>query len=273
MKEFSLLMSVYHGEKATHLKTCFDSIYNQTVPPAEIVLVEDGPLTPDLYDAIAAEEQRFPQLRRVPLATNSGLGTALNRGLEACSYDLVARMDTDDICMPERFEVQTAFMDSHPEVDVLGTWIAEFDDTPENVVGIRSLPEHHEEIFRFGKKRNPINHPTVMFRRKAVIDCGGYQPCPLFEDYYLWGRMFQKGFHFHNLQQPLLLFRRSAEMIRRRGGVAYVHTEIHFFTRLHKIGYISRLNMYVNIMQRIVVRILPNSVRGVVYKYLLRKNP
>ena len=273
MKEFSLLMSVYHGEKATHLKTCFDSIYNQTVPPAEIVLVEDGPLSPVLYDAIAAAEKRFPQLRRVPLEKNQGLGTALNCGLEACSYDLVARMDTDDICMPTRFEVQTAFMDSHPDIDVLGTWIAEFDDTPENVVGIRSLPENHDDIFRFGKKRNPINHPTVMFRRQAVIACGGYQPCPLFEDYYLWGRMLHQGYHFHNLQQPLLLFRRSAEMIRRRGGVAYVHTEIHFFSMLHQIGYISRFNMACNILQRIFVRILPNSVRGAVYKYLLRKNP
>lgn len=273
MKEFSLLMSVYHGEKAQHLKTCFDSIYKQTVCPTEIVLVEDGPLTPTLYEAIADEEKRFPQLRRLPLATNHGLGTALNKGLDACSYDIVARMDTDDICMPQRFEVQMDFMNAHPEIDVLGAWIAEFDDTPTNIVGIRSLPENHDDIFNFGKKRNPINHPTVMFRRQSVIACGGYQPCPLFEDYYLWARMLQQGYLFHNLPQPLLLFRRSAEMIRRRGGITYANTEIHFFSQLHQIGYISRFNMGCNILQRIFVRILPNSVRGTIYKYLLRKNP
>lgn len=273
MIEFSLLMSVYNGEKAEHLKTCFDSIYNQSVRPTEIVLVEDGPLSADLYEVLAGEQQRFPQLRRLPLATNHGLGTALNLGLEACRYDIVARMDTDDICMPERFSVQTDFMASHPDIDVLGAWISEFDDEPSNIVGIRSLPEQSDDIYRFGKKRNPINHPVAMFRKQAVTAAGGYQPCMLFEDYFLWARMLCQGYRFHNLQQPLLLFRRSPEMIRRRGGLAYARYEIHFFRQLHSIGYITWLEVVRNVAQRAVVRLLPNSLRSAVYRHLLRTLP
>lgn len=273
MNEFSLLMSVYKGEKAVHLKTCFDSIYNQNVPPTEIVLVEDGELSREVYEVLAEEEKRFPQLRRLPLSENQGLGTALNIGLEACRYPIVARMDTDDICLPHRFEVQIQFMQEHPEIDVLGAWISEFDDEPTNVVSIRSLPEKHDDICKFAKKRNPMNHPVVMFRKHAIIDTGGYQPCPLFEDYFLWVRMLQKGHRFHNLQQSLLLFRRSPEMIRRRGGITYTRYEIDFFRRLHHLGYITYPNMALNILQRYVVRLLPNTIRGLIYKYLLRATP
>ena len=273
MVDFSVLMSVYHKEKPEYLRQSFDSIYQQSVAPTEIILVEDGPLTPSLYEAISREEQRFPQLRRVVLPTNQGLGVALNKGLEACSYDLVARMDTDDISTPDRFQVQLAFMQQHPEVDVLSAWITEFDHEPSNVVGIRNLPEQHHDIFLFGKKRNPINHPVVMFRRQAVIKAGGYQPCYLFEDYYLWVRMLQGGHRFHNLQQSLLLFRRSPEMIRRRGGLTYARNEILFLKKLRETGYISTYRLVRNILQRFFIRLLPNCLRSFIDKHLLRTIP
>lgn len=273
MNEFSLLMSVYNGEKAKHLTECFDSIYQQTLKPTEIVLVEDGPLSPDLYAAIDREQQRFPNLKRIPLPQNQGLGKALNRGMEACSHSIVARMDTDDICTPKRFEVQLRFMQQHPDIDVLSAWISEFDDVPTNVIGIRNIPENHDDIFRFGKKRNPINHPVAMFRREAVVKAGGYQPMPLFEDYYLWARMLQQGYRFHNLQQPLLLFRRSPQMMHRRGGLAYTRHEIHFFRQLHRIGYISYPVILRNIFVRFLIRLLPNSLRSVIYSRMLRTNP
>lgn len=273
MNEFSLLMSVYNGEKAEYLTECFDSIYHQTLQPTEIILVEDGPLGTELHEAIAKEERRFPMIRRLVLPTNQGLGHALNKGMEACKNDIIARMDTDDICISNRFELQMKYLVTHPEVDVVGAWITEFDHEPSNTIGVRALPENHDDIYRFGKKRNPMNHPVVMFRKQAVISAGGYQPCDLFEDYYLWARMLQQGYRFHNLQQSLLLFRRSPEMIRRRGGIAYTHHELHFFRKLHSLGYISASNMAANLTQRYIVRILPNNLRGLVYKYLLRTNP
>ena len=273
MKDFSLLISVYKGEKAEFLTMCFDSIYQQTLLPTEIVLVEDGPLTPSLYAAIKKEEERFPNIKRLVLSENSGLGIALNKGMEACSYDIIARMDTDDICMPERFSTQIDFMESHPEVDVLGAWITEFYNEPSNVITIRNVPEKHNDIFKFGKRRNPINHPVVMFRKQAVLKAGGYQPFPLFEDYYLWARMLAQGFHFHNLQQSLLLFRSSPEMVRRRGGLTYASNEIQLQKKLHEIGYISSIAMIRNICQRYIVRLVPNWIRSLIYKYFIRISP
>ena len=273
MKEFSLLMSVYNGEKAEYLTMCFDSIYQQSLQPTEIVLVEDGLLSASLYEAIEHEEARFPQIKHVKLSKNQGLGNALNKGLEACSYDIVARMDTDDICMPELFETQINYLYAHPDIDVLGAWISEFDNTTSNIVAIRNLPEEHEVIYQFGKKRNPINHPVVMFRKQAVINAGGYLPFPLFEDYYLWARMLNQGYHFHNLQQSLLLFRRSPEMVRRRGGLTYAHNETQFLQKLHKIGYISSWELTRNICQRYIVRLAPNWIRSLIYKHLIRIKP
>lgn len=270
MKNFSLLISVYKGEKAEFLTTCFDSIYQQTLLPTEIILVEDGPLSQSLYAAIKKEEERFSNIKRLVLPENQGLGIALSKGLEACSYDLIARMDTDDICISNRFEIQIAFMESHPDVDVLGAWITEFDHEPSNIVAIRNLPEKHEDIYKFGKRRNPINHPVVMFRKQAVLKAGGYQPFPLFEDYYLWARMLTQGQRFHNLQQSLLLFRRSPEMVRRRGGLTYAGNEIQFQKELHTIGYITTLEFIRNVCQRYFVRLAPNWIRSLLYKYLLR---
>lgn len=263
-------MSVYKHEKAVNLTMCFDSIWKQTVQPTEIILVEDGPLPPELHQAIEKENGRFSNIKRVVLEKNQGLGIALNKGMEACSYDIIARMDTDDICLPNRFEVQTTFLEEHPEIDVLSAWITEFEGTPENTIAIRNLPEKHDDIYLFGKRRNPINHPVVMFRKKAVMEAGGYQPFPLFEDYYLWARMLKKGHRFYNLQQPLLLFRRSPEMVQRRGGLTYAHNEIAFQRKLHEIHYITYFELCRNICQRYGVRLAPNWVRSLIYKHLLR---
>ena len=270
MNDFSLLLSIYKHENPDYVVTCFDSIYSQTVLPTEIVLVEDGPLTSELYKVLEKEEKRFPCMKRVVLEKNQGLGVSLRKGLEACTHDIVARMDTDDICLPKRFEIQINYMQAHPDIDVLGAWITEFEYEPSNAVAIRCLPEEHKEIYNFGKLRNPMNHPVVMFRKKAVLDVGSYQPCYLFEDYYLWGRMLVKGYHFHNLQQSLLLFRRSPEMIQRRGGLSYAFHEIAFLKKLQKTGYISSFNLIRDVSQRYIVRILPNSLRRFV-SHLIQK--
>jgi glycosyltransferase involved in cell wall biosynthesis len=270
MKQFSVLLSVYKHEKPEYLKECFDSIAQQTLQPTEIVLVEDGPLTGELYQAIDREAERFRTLVRIRLQKNSGLGVALAEGLKNCHYDIVARMDTDDICLPQRFEKQVVFLESHPDIDVVGTWITEFVGAPKNKVSIRNLPEEHQDIFEFGKSRNPINHPSVMFRKHAVTEAGSYQPFPLFEDYYLWARMLCQGHKFHNLQEALLLFRRSPEMMMRRGGQSYANNEVAFQKKLHDIGYISRPRMLQNIALRYGIRLLPNAARSWVYSHFLR---
>lgn len=266
MENFSVLISVYKNDKPEWFRLSLDSILSQTVMPDEVVLVEDGPLTPDLEAVVNEFSARYPVLKVVALQKNRGLGLALNEGLQHCSYDLVARMDSDDICKPNRFELLVNEFHRDAELAVCGSWIEEFVDTPEQVEYIRVLPRTHAELFEFGKRRNPVNHPSCMFRKKAVLESGNYQDFPLFEDYYLWARMMVRGYKFHCIQQSLLSFRFSRNMIKRRGGIKYAWTELKFQWQLHRIGYISIGTFMKNMMVRTVTRLVPASIREDIYR-------
>ncbi len=268
---FSVLLSLYSKESPVFLKQSLESIFKQTLKADEVILVEDGPLTPELHEVVEIYRETFPEIKVVQLKDNSGLGKALNEGLKHCHYDLVVRVDTDDICKPNRFEVQIKYMEEHPEIDVCSCAIDEFIENKDNIVSRRSLPEDHKELFKFGQRRNPINHPASVFRKKSVIDAGSYKHFYLFEDYYLWARMMVNGAKFHNLKESLLYFRSSPQMIRRRGGWKYAWTEMKFQVALHRIGYINTLTMLENLFVRFGVRIMPNYLRGLIYAKLLRK--
>ena len=268
--EFSVLIPIYKKEEPKHLRECFDSLFCQTLPATEIVLVEDGPLTTELYSTIAEYQQDHPELKTVKLSENGGIGHALNEGLKHCTYDLVARMDADDICKPDRFETQVNFLKSHPEYDIVGSWADEFSENTSNIVSTRKLPESHEAIILFGKKRNPMNHPTVMFRHQAVKAAGYYIHSPQVEDYDLWVRMMLKGSKFYNIQRSLLYFRMSDDFARRRGGWEYSRREIPLQISFYKMGYISWWRMALNITIRTIIRMLPTSWRRTVYLKFLR---
>lgn len=272
MSAFSVLMSVYYKERAEFLCQSLDSVFAQTLPPSEVVLVEDGPLTPALDTVIERYQSEHRELKVVRLPVNGGLGKALNEGLKHCTHDIVARMDTDDVAMPERFHRQVMYMDSHRDVSVCGSWIAEFLDLPDNIVSVRTVPESHDDIYRFGQRRNPVNHPSVAFRKKAVDHAGGYQDFPLFEDYYLWVRMLMDGAKFHNIAEPLLRFRLSSDMYRRRGGWRYAKTEFRFQRTLMGLGYVTPLRFASNLALRVLPRVVPNQVRARIYG-ALRKAP
>lgn len=268
---FSVLMSLYIKEVPDYFRQSLDSVFNQTLKPDEIILVKDGPVTEQLDDVIREYKKNHPELIIVPLAKNGGLGKALNEGLKHCSYEIVARMDTDDIAKPDRFEKQMKLLDTYPQADVVSAWIEEFRDTPDNIISTRRLPEFPYEIYRFGKKRCPINHPVVMFRKKAILFAGGYLPFPLFEDYYLWIRLLLNGAKFYNIQESLLLFRTSSDMYRRRGGFKHAINEIQFQHLINRLGYISKSRFIFNIIIRFTTRIMPNNLRAWVYMKLLRK--
>lgn len=269
--QFSVLMSLYAKERPEYLRESLDSVFAQSLPPDEVVLVEDGPLTPELYAVLDEYGKAHEELKRVPLEHNGGLGKALNEGLKHCSYDLIARMDTDDIAKPDRFEKQIRLFELHPLAEVVSCWIDEFEGTSDNIVSTRKLPEYPYELFNYGKKRCPINHPAVIFRKESVLFAGGYRHFPLFEDYYLWVRLLLNGAHFYNIQESLLLFRTSPDMFKRRGGLKHALTEIKFQRHINKIGYISTARMCANILIRFTTRMIPNSLRELVYKKLLRK--
>lgn len=269
---FSVLMSLYWKERQEFLRLSLKSVFNQSLPPDEVVLVEDGPVGEELEKVVNEFSAEHPEMKVVRLPQNGGLGKALNEGLRHCSHELVARMDTDDIAMPCRFERQVDYMSRHPETDAVGAWIDEFIDDRSNVVSTRRLPETNEEIRAFASSRNPINHPVVMFRKSAVEKAGGYMDFPLFEDYYLWARMLVDGSRFHNLQESLLWFRSSPDMFRRRGGWKYAYDEARFLLTLRKLGLSSGVQTVKNICLRFGVRIMPNAVRGFIYKHLLRNS-
>ena len=268
--EFSVLIPIYKKEEPKHLRECFDSLFSQTLPATEIVLVEDGPLTSELDDIIAKSQQNHPELKTIKLPENGGIGHALNEGLKYCTYDLVARMDADDICKPDRFETQVNFMKTHPEYDIVGSWADEFSDSISNILSTRKLPEDHEAIIQFGKKRNPMNHPTVMFRHQAVKAAGYYIHSPQVEDYDLWVRMMLRGSKFYNIQRSLLYFRMSDDFARRRGGWNYSRREIPLQISFYKKGYISWGRMVLNIAIRTIIRMLPSQWRRKIYLRLLR---
>lgn len=269
--KFSVLLSVYRKECPFFLQQSLDSILCQTLLPNEIVLVKDGPLTDELERVIACYVIKHPVLKVISLSVNQGLGKALNEGLKHCSFDLIARMDTDDIAKPNRFEKQVAVFEKNSTIDVVGAWVDEFEDDYKNVVSIRKLPEQHNEIYRFARMRNPINHPVVMFRKSAVLAVGGYQHFPLLEDYYLWVRMLNAKAKFYNIQESLLYFRFSTVMLKRRGGWKYAVNELKFHYKMWKMHFVSFSGFLKNISTHFVIRILPNSLRLAFYRIFLRK--
>ena len=270
LSQFSVLLSLYYKERPDFLYQSLASIFDQTAIPAEVVLVKDGPLTDELEKILLSYQQRYSSLKIVSLPQNQGLGRSLNEGLKYCSYDIVARMDTDDIAKPDRFEKQLSFLKTHPEIDVVSSWIDEFEGAIDNILSIRKLPETPEELFQYGKSRNPINHPAVMFRKSAVLRSGSYQHFPLFEDYYLWVRMLMNGSKFYNIQESLLYFRTSPDMFKRRGGLKYALTEMRLQYCFYKLGYIGFCQMLKNDILRSVVRLMPNGLRSFIYQKVLR---
>ena len=270
MEKYSLLLSVYHRERSEYLELSLRSVFNQTVVPTEVVLVKDGPLTKELDAVISEYSSKYSVLKVFTLPQNQGLGKALNEGLKHCSYDLVARMDTDDIAKPNRFEKQLEVFKNHPKIDIVSSWIDEFEGNINHITSIRKVPEFHREIYKYAKKRCPINHPAVMFRKSAVLAAGGYKHFPLFEDYYLWVRMLMNGAKFYNIQESLLYFRTSIDMFKRRGGWNYAINEYKLQKEFKNIGFINNIDFFYNISVRFISRILPNRLRTIFYKTMLR---
>ena len=269
--EFSVLLSLYKKERPAYLRQSLDSILAQTMPPSEIVIVEDGELTDELYNVVDEYQRKCACLKIVKLEKNQGLGKALNEGLKHCSFDIVARMDTDDISKPERFEKQIKEFENDPELCAVSCWIDEFYDSPNDIRSTREVPETMEEIVKFGKKRSPLNHPAVMFKKEKTEKVGSYIPFHLFEDYFLWVRLILKGCKIKNIQGSLLIFRANSDMYKRRGGLNYALTEIKFQKKLRELGYINFWEMMLNIIIRMTTRLIPNKLRIIVYKTFLRK--
>lgn len=268
--KFSVLMSVYYKEKPCNLKLSMESILNQTMVPNQIVLVEDGPLSKELNNLIDEYEKNIKFLDVIKLKKNNGLGNALNIGLDYCKYEFVARMDSDDISIDDRFENQAKFIQDNPSVDAVGGNIIEFDDNTENDISLRKVPLNTENIKEYLKRRNPMNHVTVMFKKKSVINSGGYLDCPYFEDYFLWARMINNGCKLSNINKTLVRVRAGLSMANRRGNLRYIKSIISFERKLKKLKIINISEFISNIIIRTLVAIIPNKMRYGFYQRNLR---
>ena len=270
--KFSILLSIYKKEKANHFKQALDSILNQTMEASEIVIIKDGPLSQELENICIEFDRRYKGMFKfVLLKKNQGLGKALQIGLRYCTYDIVARMDTDDIAKKDRFEKQIREFEKDDKLAILGSSIEEFSTTPDLIDSIRNVPLSNHEIRKYAKMRNPFNHMTVMFRKSAVLDVGSYQPFHLNEDYYLWYRLLNKGYKAKNLSESLVYARVDKNMFQRRGGVKYFLQEVKLQNIFYTNHFINTFEYVRNIGMRMSARLLPNAIRGILYRKYMRK--
>ncbi|WP_398581084.1 glycosyltransferase [Streptococcus sp.] len=265
-------MSVYIKENPVFLEEAVKSILHQTLKPSEVVIVEDGPLTPELYQVLEKlEAQSSIPIKRCPLEQNRGLGLALQYGVLQCQYDVIARMDTDDIAVEDRFEQQFDLMETE-NLDLLGGHIAEFIDQPDEIVSYRRVPIRHEEIIAYQRMRSAFNHMTVMFKKEMVLKAGNYEDGLYMEDDLLWLNMISAGARTGNVDQILCKVRVGSGMFERRGGLRYLKLYRQARQRMHARGQISYGEYLKSVLIQVVVALCPGFVRQFIFLKLLRKS-
>ncbi len=270
--KFSVLTSIYCKENPAYFDECMQSIWvNQTIKPTEMILVKDGKLTTALDQAIEEWSHKLSgALKIISLEKNVGLGNALNEGLKYCLYDWVFRMDTDDICVQDRFEKQLKFITDNPEVVLLGGQMREFISNARHEDGvIRIVPDNYQDIINFAHTRSPFNHITVAYKRNIILQEGGYQHHLLMEDYNLWLRIIVKKYRVENLRD-ILAYARTDGMYGRRRGMIYIKSEWQLYNLKVKLHFQSRVKAFTLFIVRSMARILPSSLLEKFYK-LLRK--
>lgn len=270
----SVLMSVYKNDSPGFLKLALESIYEkQTRKPDEIVVVFDGPLT-DALNTVLADFAKGKEdvVFYYPQEVNRGLGEALRIGSEKCTGDYILRMDSDDISDPQRFEKQLAYVEAHPEIDVLGTDIAEFNKDPATEeMRKRVCPANHADIVNMGKKRSPMNHVTVCMKRTALVGCGGYETLLLLEDYYLWLKMIVQGYTLANLNESLVYVRVGNGFDSKRGAKERITGWKVLQDYMHTNGLITKRQALMNMVYIRVLVGTPAWLKKFLYQSFLRK--
>jgi glycosyltransferase involved in cell wall biosynthesis len=264
-----LLLPTYHADDPDHLRRAFASAVDEQVrKPAEVVLVRDGVVPPRLQSLIDELAAGSPvPIRVIALDSNIGLGHALDAGLSACSHEVVARMDADDVSMPERFAVQIPLLEEG--YDLVGSALLEFAEHEDEIVGRRIPPLGQDEICTWSRFHDPFNHPTVVYRRSMVQAVGGYQDLPLMEDYWLFARMIEAGARVANVAEPLVKYRVGAGAYARRGGWRLLRSEIELQRQFRSSGFTTRSQYLRNLAVRGGYRLVPESLRRLAYRRVI----
>ena len=268
--EFSVLITVYEKEKPYNLRKSLLSSYRQTIRPTEIVLVCDGELTQELYDEIEQIKSEIPILKVYQLSSNVGSGPASCFGVKKCNTDLIARMDSDDYSEETRFEKQIKAFEENPNLIMVGTNILEKNT---EFTALKTVPERTKEIREYSKFRNPFNNPSSMMKKEYILKVGNYRKFRYLEDYDLTMRLIHDNptKDFLNIQEPLVIMQTNNSSYLRRGGLLYVKTEFFLQVDFYRRGYISKVELCRNIFIRNIVRVMPNSMRKLIYKKKMRE--
>lgn len=273
--KIEVLMSCYKNDSAVFLKEAIYSTYEQqTEKPDSFRIVVDGSVGDEINRVLEYYESKYPSIFVIQrLKENGGLGRALRLGMNASKYDYILRMDSDDVSDPQRIEKQKRFAEAHPEIDVIGTYTAEFIDDHTKLLSVRKLETENEQIYIDAKKRTPVSHVSVLLKREAVIMAGNYQSFMLYEDYYLWVRMIQNGAKFHNIPEILVYVRTDENRYKRKGSKKYVYSTIKFQHYLYGIGFVNYKEYLRNKYGRVLVAKVPVGVRKLIYEKILRAKP
>jgi|SaaInlStandDraft_3_1057020.scaffolds.fasta_scaffold17351_2 glycosyltransferase involved in cell wall biosynthesis len=272
--KISVLMSVYENDDPNYFRNGVESIINQTMLPNEIVLVIDGYINNKLEIIIDDFVINYPKLFTIiKLEKNVGLSLAMAKGLPKCKNEIVARMDADDISIPQRFEIQSTYLNDNPDVSCVGSSYAQYDNELKKYIGSRKLPFGGIELISFSKLRTPINHATIMFKKSVVLSIGGYPPIKHpFEDWWLANALIKNDYKVVNLEMDLVKVRGGKSFIQRRHGIKYAIIEMKNLGSMYQNGLIDFFSLIKNIFIRFPVRILPLKLSNKIYSLLRIKN-
>lgn len=264
MESISVLISIYQKENPQWFREALESVFAQTVQPSEIVLVKDGPLTAELENVLEIFVKQHPIFNFVINETNLGLGIALQRGVLACKNEIIARMDTDDVIPPDRFEKQLKKIKEG--YDVVSCWSKLFLNERNNVIALKTRPEQHKDIVKLAHRRSPVCHAAAFMRKSAVLKAGNYQHRQYYEDYNLWVRMIQTGAKFYNVQEALYDVRTTDAQLKRRAGFSYLKNELKYLREFYDMGFYTWKDLFINANIRIAARLMPEILRSFAFK-------
>ena len=265
-------MSVYKKEKPNFLKKSIESMLEQTRKPDEFIIIEDGPLNKSLYEVIDDFKNKHNKLFHIiRLEKNVGLGIALAVGVKNAKYDYIARMDSDDISIKTRIEKEINEFIKDDTLTLVGSNVDEFDGKINNIISHVVLPEEHNKILEFNKKRAPFRHPSIIFKKQDILNVGNYRDYKFFEDYDLYNRIIYKGYKCKNIQEPLVYMRTSSDFYKRRSGIKYAITMAKFRWEQYRMRVTNLFEFIIYTSGHFLVCIMPNSLRKIIYKKLLRK--
>lgn len=271
--EFSVLMSVYHREKLSNLKESINSVLEQSMLTNDFVIVCDGPLPEEMAEYLQELARVYPDIvRLIKLDENKGLSNALNIGIQKCKNELIARMDSDDICFKNRFEKQLNAFQEDKNLDIVGASIIEFSTNLSDAKYIRALPELNDSIYRFARKRCPFNHVSVMYKKQAVLFAGNYSSDYRQEDYYLWVRMMQNQVVCRNITEPLVYVRTGEGLHKRRGGISYLKSAVKLRKYMLETRFCNIFEFIYSVVAYAGSTMLPTRLRGWLYDNLLRED-